>query len=288
MGASAAWERGVRSVRRALGAFATLVCAVLLSGCARPAPLHSDPSLAAMPPVQCQVVGRGSDPTGELDRLRQSCERALPVVAGVWPGWTGSALVLLSSTPLEPGTAARVEGQARPGEPAQEDHVLVAPGLADRLSPEGLDIVLRHELTHLAMRSTGTAPLPRWLSEGMAAHVGYSAVPDLRRERRSDLARLRGLVETGGWTGTVPDAHAFEDPATRTEADTAAWLGVEVLLDRLGQEHLVEVVQRPPGGAGQDAQLTDEERTRAVLGSLGLDRMSFDERWRAELENRSS
>src|SRR5690606_38816761 len=116
-----------------------------------------------------------------------ACERALPAIGRLWPQWTGSAHIVRSDVPLESGTAAFVEGMARPGEPAQEDRLVVAPGLADELSSAGLDVVLRHELTHLAMRATGTATIPLWVAEGLAEHAGYASVADLRSERREEL-----------------------------------------------------------------------------------------------------
>lgn len=280
------WRRTIAS------AAVVLVGGLLATGCARPGVPSTTPAPATGPvPVpsgRCQVRGQGSDPDQGLDRLRDACERALPVVTQVWPGWTGPALVIVAPTDLEPGTAAQVQGHARVGEPARADRVVVAPGLTERLSPEGLDLVLRHELTHLALRSTGTAPLPLWFSEGLASHVGYSAVADVRRERRLELARLRGRVESGDWTGTVPGPAAFDDPGDRPEAYTAAWLGVEVLLEQLGRERLVAAVRGPTPTSGAGLPVTDEERTRATLGSLGVSQAWFEERWRAELERRSS
>lgn len=272
-----------------------LAAGVALAGCAGPGARSGEPETAPTtltPPGRCRVVGPGSgpDPAQELRQLREACERALPAVSRVWPDWTGTARVVVAASELEPGTAAYVEGLARDGEPAQGDRLVVAPGLAAELSDDGLDIVLRHELTHLAMRSTGTAPLPLWATEGIAMHVGYAAVGDARRERRTELERLRTRVESGVWPGTVPAATLFEDPERRAEAYTAAWLGIETLLEHQGADRVTEAMRRQTvlPGPGALAPITDLDRTAHFLGSLGVGRQWLDERWRAALEDRTS
>jgi hypothetical protein len=285
-------------------AVTTLAASVAVAGCAGPGVRSGAPGAAPTPLVtpttptpptttgRCRVIGPGSgpDPAQELTQLRDACERALPAVARVWPDWAGTALVVVGASELESGTAAYVEGLARDGEPAQGDRLVVAPGLTAQLSGEGLDIVLRHELTHLAMRSTGTAPLPLWATEGVAMHVGYASVGDVRRERRLELERLRTRVESGDWPGTVPDATVFEDPERRAEAYTAAWLGIEALLEHEGADRVTETMRRQTEPPGRDdlAPITDPDRTAHFLASLGVSRQWLDERWRAALERRTS
>lgn len=237
-------------------------------------------------PGRCRVLEDGPDTVQVAARLRDACERALPTVAGLWPAWTGPAPLLVSATALPPGVAAQVRGRGRAGEPTVEDRIVVAPGLTDRLGDEGLEVVLRHELTHLAMRSTGTMPLPRWLGEGLASHVAYAAVEDDRRHRIPELTRLRARVEAGVRPGALPGAAAFDDAAQRSDADVAAWLAVEVLIVELGREGVVEALQR---GAGDPAvSASDGERTGRVLASLGVSRAWLEERWRAELVRRTT
>ncbi len=286
MESRARWRRGGVLVVTAL------VTGVAAAGCTRPGTAPSAQVATVTSPARCQVAGPGSgaDPSEELDRLRAACERALPAVAQVWPDWSGTALIRVSSTDLDPGTAAHVEGFTHDGEPALDDRVVVAPGLTDELTAEGLDVVLRHELTHLAMRSTGTAPLPLWVSEGLAMHVGYASVTGPRRDRRPELERLRARVASGDWTGTVPGAALFDDPESLPEAYTAAWLGAEVLLERVGQDRVVEALRRPAAGPGPDDadSLTDEARTRQLMGSLGVSRQWLEEQWRTGLVRRTS
>ncbi|MCA1781639.1 MAG: hypothetical protein ABR500_15425 [Dermatophilaceae bacterium] len=277
-----------------------LTAGVAAAGCDRAATVTAEPAVPLASTGRCQVIGPGpggtggepgADPSDERDRLRAACERALPVVTQVWPGWTGTAHIEVSPTALDAGTAAHVVGFARDGEPARDDRIVVAPGLTGELSPAGIDVVLRHELTHLAMRSTGTAPLPLWASEGLAIHLGYASVDGPRRERRPELERLRARVESESWTGTVPGSALFEDSADRSDAYSAAWLGIEVLIERLGRDRLVDAMAPQAGEpslADVATALTGDERTEQFLGSLGVSRQWMEERWRAELVLRTS
>lgn len=222
--------------------------------------------------------------------LRQSCQRALPAVARLWPDWAGPVDIEVSDVELEGGVAAYVDGMAREGEPATGDRVVVAPGLTEQLSPDGLDIVVRHELTHLAMRSLGTVALPLWASEGIAMQVGYSGVPDSRRERPGELRALQEHRDRGAWPGTLPDAVQFDDPTQREHAYTAAWLAMGILLGHAGSEQVTTAMRAdgstPP--AAKPAVLADHERTEAFLSDLGVSRSWLDARWREELARRAS
>lgn len=259
---------------------------------ARPAPARAGPAPspgpARLPPSsRCRVLEPRAEDSEETSTLLDACERALPTVAGLWPTWTGTARLIVSPTDLPPGVAAQVQGRARAGEPAVEDRIVVAPGLTDRLSGEGLDVVLRHELTHLAMRSTATMALPRWLSEGLASHAGYAAVEDGRRHRLPELTRLRARVEAGTWPDALAGPAPLEDVEERSETDVAAWLAVEILLAEVGHDRVVEALHGP-AGTPDTGDLDDEGRTRQVLASLGVSRSWLEEEWRAELVRRTS
>lgn len=222
--------------------------------------------------------------------LHESCQRALPAVAQLWPQWGDPVDIEISDVELEEGTAAYVEGMARAGEPATDNRVVVAGGLTEQLSPDGLDIVLRHELTHLAMRSLGTVALPLWATEGIAMHVGYSGVPDIRRERTAELVALQDRRDSGAWPGTLPDVADFDDPAQREHAYTAAWLAMVILVGHAGSEQVTTAMRAD----GSDARTTgpgdleDDERTESFLADLGVSRSWLDARWREELERRTS
>lgn len=214
--------------------------------------------------------------------LLQSCERAVPAVLDAWPQWTGDVLIEQAAGPLPAGIAARVEGLAREGEPTTGDRLVVTPGLTDELSSAGLDVVLRHELTHLAMRSTGTAALPLWVAEGLAEHLAYASVVDERATRSGELEQLRARVDAGTWTGTVPSRAQLDgdDGRDPRAAYVAAWLGVTVLIDERGLQE-VTAAMAPPRRASAGAQTEPET---AFLARLGLTREDLDQLWRAGLD----
>lgn len=236
---------------------------------------------------RCQVTG--ADSVAESEVLRESCERAVPEVEALWPGWSGPVPIVRSQSALPPGVAAQVEGSIVPGHPAEADRLLVGPALVERLSPDGLDVVMRHELTHLAMRSTGTAPVPSWASEGLAEYAGYQGVDDDRKDRRGDLRSLRELVDNGGWAGTLPTAADLQDSQTRADAYAAAWLGITVLIDELGPQAVTEAM-RPVANERADHRVvhSEAEQTERFLQRLGVSRPWLDQRWLSELERRTA
>ena len=230
---------------------------------------------------RCLVSGAGSP--AESQTLREACERAVPVVESLWPGWSGQVRIVRSSNALPPGIAAQVEGRVMPGQPAEDDRLLVGPDVVSGLSPEGLDVVMRHELTHVAMRSTGTAAVPSWASEGLAEFAGYEGVPDVRRERREDLLSLSAAVDDGTWTDALPDIAQVQDLRTRSLAYTAAWLGIAVLVETFGIEAVTEAMRPVDGEKSAD---DDQERADRFLRRLGVQRSWLEERWHSELERR--
>jgi hypothetical protein len=260
-------------------------------------------------PCRVSTPHAAASPSSESDAeaLSASCARAVPAVAAVWPRWAGAVDITVSPVALDPGIAAYVDGQAVEGGPTTGDRVVVAPGLPAVLSREGLDIVLRHELTHLAMRSTGTRPLPQWVSEGIAMHVAYAPLEGGDAQPTAELRRLRDLVDSGAWTISVPGEEAFQDPALRPDAYTAAWLGVEALVADVGLDLVVGGMRSAPGPADPRSEspvrrggpasamcappvatsLSDADRSRCYLGALGRDTDWLDEQWRTVLRQRT-
>lgn len=240
---------------------------------------------------RCQVSG--ADVAAEAEALRESCERAVPAVEALWPEWSGQVVpIVRSQSALPLGVAAQVEDIVAVEdsvESSDRHRLLIGPGLVERLSPEGLDVVMRHELTHLAMRSTGTAPVPRWVSEGLAEWVGYQGVSDDRRDRREDLSSLRASTDAGRWTGTLPTAADLQGSDTRTDAYTAAWLAITILIDELGLEPVIEAMLPPEGDPGEPGSTESEAAgTGRFLHRVGVERPWLDGRWQTELERRTA
>lgn len=248
----------------------------------------SDP--VAVTSSRCRVVGPPAA-SALVAAVHTSCVRSVPAVLDAWPHWDGVAVIVITASALDPGTGALVEGAVSDGDPAPADRMLVDGGVVAGLSEVGLDVLMRHELVHVAMRATGSAPVPLWFQEGLAVHVGYSGVADGRSEQADELRRLHGLREAGRWRGSVPDPARFEDPAVRGHAYVAARIGVEVLMDSVGRDRLVSTVAGDESdGAGRPDPVarptTDEERMQWLLRAFGRSSDWLDREWARELDRR--
>ena len=244
----------------------------------------TDPMAQTSP--RCRIVGSDQE-AALVQAVHESCERAVGAVSDVWPGWREAAVVVLSPGAFDSGTAARVEGSVRPGSPASADRVVMSAAAAATLAPEGLDIVLRHELVHIAMRATGAGPVPLWLEEGLAVHVGYTGVADDRSEQPAELRRLHARRAGGGWPGAVPDETAFTDPSSREDAYVAARVAVEVMMTAVGRERLLRTAADASGRAGP-RPTTDAQRTEWFLTALGRSPDWLEREWGRELDRRVS
>lgn len=241
--------------------------------------------------ARCRVVGPAAV-TGLVTAVHAACERSVPAVSDVWPHWHGAAVVVVTtSDDFAPGMGARVEGVVSDGRPAPADRMIVDGEVVRQLSDAGLDVLMRHELVHVAMRATGSAPVPIWVQEGLAEYVGYAGVTDGRSEQPVEMRRLHELRETGMWRGTVPGAAQFEDPLDRGPAYVAARLGVEVLMDAVGRDRLLTTIAGngvgdagPSGSAARPT--TDAARTHWLLTELDRSPEWLDDEWAKELDRR--
>ena len=140
---------------------------------------------------------------------------------------------------------------------------MVNPATFGDLQPDGRRVVITHELTHVAIRSSTTRPAPLWLSEGMADYVGYLGL-GLPRSRVAApwLARVRA----GTAPRRLPSDADFDPARTRIgPAYAAAWLACSRLADRYGQARLVAFYRavagaRPAGRVGSRGRGTRQPR----------------------------
>jgi hypothetical protein len=163
----------------------------------------------------------------------------------------------------------------------RNDRVVLNPGAFDRLGPTGRRVVLTHELTHVAVRSSTTAAVPIWLSEGTADYVAYkdSGVPV-----RTAAADVLGLVRRGEGPTTLPTTADF-DP-TRTSiapAYSAAMLACAMLVERYGEPSLVRVYQLAATRGPGPHDSPDARLGRAFGAVLGTTARRFTADWRRYL-----
>ncbi|MCK2220708.1 basic secretory family protein [Actinomadura sp. ATCC 31491] len=211
------------------------------------------------------VVGHGT-PAATLAELARRADTAALRVADV----LGEPVRPLVVVPASAAEAARLVGAgpvAGLAALADGDRVIVVPDAFARLNPTGRDVVLTHELTHVA---AGTDRLPPWLYEGFADYVGYR---DAGLPVPVAAAELAGEVRAGRLPGELPGPAAFaadgRDPARLARAYQEAWLACRFLADRFSEGTLVRLYRA--------AQATGVER---ALAPLGLSVATLTARWR--------
>ncbi|NRQ37823.1 hypothetical protein HII36_39245 [Nonomuraea sp. NN258] len=212
------------------------------------------------------VAGHHADP-GLLRDLARRADAAGRRVAGVLGRPVRAVVVVPASASEAAGLAGvgRLDGLAAL---ADAGRVVVVPEFFARLTPVGRDVVLTHELTHVA---AGTDGLPVWLYEGFADYVGYR---DAGLPVRTAAAELAAEVRAGRVPRELPGPEAFapgqRDGDRLARAYQEAWLACRFLADRFGEESLVRLYR--------DARTAGVDR---ALAALGLTAATLTARWRA-------
>jgi hypothetical protein len=207
------------------------------------------PGLRVLQGRSAMVIGNA--PEARMRDYEAVADSSVRKVTGVWgKGWNAHVVILTPSTTEEfaelvsrsadeglDQVAAITQGEIEPGRPAQGDRVVINPKAFTALDHNGRQVVITHELTHVAARSSAVSPVPIWLSEGMADYVGYSGL-DLSRARIA--SELLTLVRQGKGPKALPTADDF-DPAKSKIATSysASWLAVSRLVDIYGQAKVV-------------------------------------------------
>ncbi|GAA0932059.1 eCIS core domain-containing protein [Nonomuraea longicatena] len=158
--------------------------------------------------------------------------------------------------------AASVDGLAAV---AHDGRVIVVPETYGRLTPTGRDVVLAHELTHVA---AGTDGLPPWLYEGFADYVAYRdaglAVPEA-------AAELAEEVRAGRLPENLPEPADFAPGAPRlAQSYQEAWLACRLIAHAYGEATLVRLYRDAQRvGAGRALPVPVAELTRDWRAYLG-------------------
>jgi hypothetical protein len=221
----------------------------------------------------------------------RAADRVTPDVTDVWgPGWSRAPVLVVPRT-----TAMAARGLDRdPGSMGSIAAVTTAEdGLGERsggrgadriwtntptmasLSGLGREIVLRHEITHVAVGAAATGRTPLWLEEGFAEYVGYrgSGVP-LRVATRTVLAAERA----GTGPTSLPEGEEFAGPGIAV-AYESAHLACSLVVRQVGEDGLVRLYRLTADGPGEpDANV--DAALREVIG-VGL--AGFEKQWRAYL-----
>ncbi|MQA05571.1 MAG: hypothetical protein GEV07_23580 [Streptosporangiales bacterium] len=238
-----------------------------------------------------RIVVVGVDtPKAKLRRIHRRAVDAVPRVDGVWDGnWARGAVVVvppdvsgaarLAQTDNIEALAAVATGASMidgSGDLRRWDRVVVNPKAWQRMNDTGRDVVLAHELTHVATGSLGTVPL--WVSEGFADYVGWKnqdvAMSSIAPELAADVRR-----------GEAPGNLPTDDDFRGGEPDQAyeeAWFAAKYVVFRYGEGKLLALYRAMASRSG--TSVADQD---AVLRStLGVSRSEFRHGWRAYVKSR--
>ena len=220
----------------------------------------------------------------EAESVLRRVVRGTDVVRRVLPGRVGPVVVEVPASAgdldetlgVRPGTYAGIAAVTAPvGSSAEEDgpvHVFVNPDVTSGLRRAGAQVVMSHELVHVATDAV-RRPVETWLLEGFADYV---ALRDTRLPDRVTLGRAIEAARRDGVPRSLPAAGDFDTRARDLQARyEEAWLACRVLAERVGESQLVAAYDAASRGVPLDRALR-----RAGLTTAGLTKL-----WRAELRN---
>jgi hypothetical protein len=197
-------------------------------------------------------------PHAALRDLAATADRARRTVAAIWG--PVRALVLHPATDAEAAALAGAGNTRGLAALATADRVIVLPSGYARLTATGRDVVITHELTHVATGATRGGRVPMWLSEGFADYAGYR---DAGIAVRTVAAELAAEVRAGTLPARLPGPADFAPGAPRlAQAYEEAWLACRLVAERFGEKALVRLY-------GSD-----------VGSTLGLSAAEFTRAWR--------
>jgi hypothetical protein len=180
--------------------------------------------------------------------------------------------------------AAFTQGVTQPGQRAEADRVVVNPKAFTALRSVGRRVIITHELTHVAVRSSTTGSVPIWLNEGMADYVGLSGLDLPRQQIAKDLLIL---VRAGKGPTKLPTDADF-DPFRTSVAPSylGSWLAVSRLVDQHGQGKVVAFYRRVASATTDGVVQTDAESVAQTEfpASFGVSEAQFVKDWRRYLD----
>ncbi|MGO4663211.1 hypothetical protein AB4Z14_15195 [Terrabacter sp. 2TAF16] len=241
------------------------------------------------------VLGVGDD-----DRIEEVVRRARTAasrVASVWgevrpavwiaPATDVDAARLLGRTAGDlDGVAAATDGPLTPGERAGADRIVLVPGAWASLRPDGRDVVMTHELTHVTVRASTTRAVPVWLSEGFAELVAYEPI-DL--PEATIVAPALERVRASGLPQALP-ADADFDPGTHALAAAygLSLLALRTLADAHGTQAVVRLYRAAAGGLDVPTSRLDDREAAvdaALRSTTGTTRAALVTDWQARIRD---
>ena len=216
---------------------------------------------------------------------------AIPRVSAVWgPQWQQEVVVVVPRDTAEmaallgsDGDLSRIAAVATAElvagvEDPAGDRVLVNPEPFSTLSRLGRQVVIVHEVTHVATRRATGPAMPAWLAEGLADTIAYRQVDvplavsarELRAAVRAGRVPTR-LPRDEDFAGSNPElAQAYEQ----------AWLAVRLLAERHGDAGLLRFYRAVGAARDVDAEQAVEASLERELATT---RAAFVADWQAAM-----
>jgi hypothetical protein len=213
-----------------------------------------------------------------LSALAAEADRDVPRVSAVWgTGWSQRVVVLAPSTASElskllvdggdlsqiaaVATAELIETshQSRP----VGDRVLINPNNYVRLNAKGRQVVITHEITHVASRPQTGPLLPDWLVEGLADYVGYL---DLNPPATVAAHALKVWIDGGHHLSALPTDAAYDGANKHLAlAYDESWLACRYVAGHWGQATLVRLYRTVGAATDGTQQSAVDAGVRVVL-----------------------
>jgi hypothetical protein len=226
----------------------------------------------------------------QVRKVADEADLAVRDVDDVWTGdWSRRPVVVLPRSQEDMATlidsngdglaqiAAVTTGSFESGL-SRGDRIVINPAAWDTLGAVGKRVVLTHEMTHVATRSTSVVAPPIWLSEGFADYVAYQASPVPTAIVASDVL---DDVRDGDLPRALPtDADFDASQGDISAAYEGAWLACRLIADRYGEQQLVALYAAVTDSSGTGYP----EEMRDVLG-IGERTLTAD--WRAYLRKKA-
>jgi hypothetical protein len=239
--------------------------------------------VAQRPGVLVVAAGEGTAARQDAERYLRLAVTGVRVVRRVLPSWHGrvvlevpaSSAALDRAMDVEPGTTGGiaavtvpVDGSAGTDSPV---HVFVNPEVFDRLRPTGAQVVVSHEVVHLATGAARSDAEP-WLVEGFADYV---ALRDVDVPVTTSAGQVIEQVRRDGVPQALPGPDDFAARTGHLGATyESAWLVCVVLAETRGERALVALYDDVVGGRPLAA---------ALQRRVGLSVEELTRRWQQRL-----
>jgi hypothetical protein len=212
-------------------------------------------------------------------------DRVVPDVVAVWGrGWGRRAVVVVPRTQamlatalgqrpadLDGFAAVTTSGDGTGGPVRVWTNTPAFAGLSDL----GREVVLRHEITHVATAAPASTTTPVWLEEGFAEYVGYRGSGIPQPVALADLVRAARAGRVLHATPAYSDFHGSQVAVSYEAAELACALVAE----HAGTAGLVRLYRLTEAGTGSP----DANAWAALHAVTGWRAADFERVWRARL-----